>query len=409
MSRLAAPWHKLPVSLKELCIDTTLRCGQSFRWRKFDDEWRCSLYGRILSLKQDAECLYYKATFPDKAAVAASQGALSSRSDDAVDHDDTETLLRGYFHLQLDLGALYDQWSRDDANFRKKAPQFSGIRILNQDAWEALICFICSSNNNISRISQMAHKLCVHYGPLLGSVDGEAFHDFPSPAALAAPSVEAHLRQLGFGYRAKYIAQTARTLCSDKPEGWLEQLRNPACPAPGQTEPVKAVDADCTPSYKTAHEQLLLLSGVGPKVADCVALMGLGWGEAVPVDTHVWQIAVRDYKFKRIASKTFSRAVHDAVGDHFRGLWGPYAGWAQSVLFTANLKSFSEQLKGAAGSDESKSLKTGVELEIKEEEDVQTTEAAVTKSKRKTVVKVEEDAKVVTVRETQTRSKRSRR
>lgn len=46
-----------------------------------------------------------------------------------------------------------------DPNFRKKAPKFTGIRIMSQDAWEALIGFICSSNNNISRISQM---VCEH-------------------------------------------------------------------------------------------------------------------------------------------------------------------------------------------------------------------------------------------------------
>src|SRR5688500_5664262 len=27
-------WHKLPVSLTELCINTTLRCGQSFRYNQ---------------------------------------------------------------------------------------------------------------------------------------------------------------------------------------------------------------------------------------------------------------------------------------------------------------------------------------------------------------------------------------
>lgn len=363
-----------------------------------------------MSLKQDADFLYYKATFPDnRAAVAASKekGSVSLRNH-SVD-EDTETLLRGYFQLQLDLGKLYDQWSRDDANFRKKAPAFCGIRILNQDAWEALICFICSSNNNISRISQMAQKLCTHYGPFLGTIDGEAFHDFPTPAALAAPSVEAHLRQLGFGYRAKYIVQTAHTLSMDRPEGWLEQLRNPSCPPPGQSSSLKAPAQkdDCTPSYKTSHEQLLLLSGVGPKVADCVALMGLGWGEAVPVDTHVWQIAVRDYKFKKIASKTFSKAIHDMVGDHFRSLWGPYAGWAQSVLFTANLKSFSEEAKAEGGEKESVEADTKMVTQIQEEE--YKSEDIVTKRRRESVVKVEENISMAKALETHTQIKRRRK
>lgn len=69
--------------------------------------------------------------------------------------DDTETLLKDYLSLNLDLGSLYQQWSDVDPNFKKKAPKFTGVRILSQDAWEALVCFICSSNNNISRISQM--------------------------------------------------------------------------------------------------------------------------------------------------------------------------------------------------------------------------------------------------------------
>lgn len=50
---------------------------------------------------------------------------------------------------------LYEHWSSVDANFKKRAPKFAGIRILKQDPWEALVGFICSSNNNIVRISQM--------------------------------------------------------------------------------------------------------------------------------------------------------------------------------------------------------------------------------------------------------------
>jgi len=69
--------------------------------------------------------------------------------------DDTKDLIRYYLNLEPNLTELYEQWSSADLNFKKKAPKFTGVRILRQDAWEALVGFICSSNNNIIRISQM--------------------------------------------------------------------------------------------------------------------------------------------------------------------------------------------------------------------------------------------------------------
>lgn len=252
-------------------------------------------------------------------------------------------MLKNYFNLHHNLAHLYKQWASTDPNFGRRAPQFTGVRILNQDAWETLVAFICSSNNNIARISQMVHKLCLHYGPYVATIAGEPFHDFPTPSSLTAPGVESHLRHLGFGYRAKYIAQTARTIADDRPAGWLLSLRNPASLAWGAA-PLTGHQQGCQPTYKNAHEQLLQLCGVGPKVADCVSLMGLGWGEAVPVDTHVWQIAMRDYKFGgKSKNKTLTKPMYDAVGDHFRNLWGDQAGWAHSVLFTADLKTFSDR------------------------------------------------------------------
>jgi N-glycosylase/DNA lyase len=182
---------------------------------------------------------------------------------------------------------LYSQWSSSDPNFKKKAPNFTGIRILRQDAWEALISFICSSNNNIVRISQMVEKLCANYGDLVGIIDGRAYHDFPAPEALTGDDVETRLRGLGFGYRAKYIYQTAVIVAKQRENGWLDSLRNPESPAFGvQPAPGGEMHPEGREGYRNAHEKLLELQGVGPKVADCVCLMGLGWGEAVPVDTH---------------------------------------------------------------------------------------------------------------------------
>lgn len=62
------------------------------------------------------------------------------------------------------------------------------------------------------------------------------------------------------------------------------------------------------------------------------------------LSTTVWQIAQRDYKFGRGKHSSLTKATYDAVGNKFRSLWGKEAGWAHSVLFTADLRAFSERL-----------------------------------------------------------------
>ncbi|KAL7274705.1 8-oxoguanine glycosylase ogg1 [Rhizina undulata] len=325
MTAPRAQWRKLPISVNELCIATVLRCGQSFRWKNAGDEWSCALNGRILTLRQDSTHLHYRAIFPSSASPSpAPDSDILSFSDDDKENDTTAALLHDYFNLSVNLTSLYAHWSAVDPNFSLKAPKFAGVRMLRQDPWENVISFICSSNNNISRISQMIDNLCLTFGRNLGNLDNVHYYDFPEPSELVKDGAEQKLRDLGFGYRAKYIHQTALTIVNDRPAGWLQGLRKVP--------------------YKEAHEALLELSGVGPKVSDCVCLMSLDKSEAVPVDTHVWQIALRDYKFGKGKNKTLTKAIYDAVGDHFRELWGKEAGWAHSVLFTADLKSFSERL-----------------------------------------------------------------
>ena len=341
MAVRVSAWAKLPVTLTELCLATTLRCGQSFRWKCEDDLWTCVNRGRILQLDQDDTHLRYRSIWP--APEAAPLTPPASVAPDEV--DDTRQLLQHYLNLSPNLEQLYKEWSVSDQNFRRKAPKFTGVRILRQDAWEALIGFICSSNNNIIRISQMVDKLCTHYGRYIATWEGRAYHDFPTPTALTGKGVESHLRELGFGYRAKYIAQTAQMVAKEREEGWLDSLRNPESPAYGnEAKPAGEMKPEGRDGYREAHQKLLGLQGVGPKVADCVCLMGLGWGEAVPIDTHVWQIAQRDYKFGRGKHSSLTKATYDAVANHFRKLWGKEAGWAHSVLFTADLKVFAERL-----------------------------------------------------------------
>jgi hypothetical protein len=133
-------------------------------------------------------------------------------------------------------------------------------------------------------------------------------------------------------------------------EAWLEGLRSPSVPA---TAAVQALET---------------LPGVGPKVAACVALLALRKPGVVPVDTHVWALAQRHYT-PGLRGKALSRDVMAAVERAFVGRFGEAAGWAQTVLFVADLpavrKRAAEAAKEAArGGDES-----GEEEEEEEEEE----------------------------------------
>lgn len=287
------------------CRPTTQAIRQELipfdRWQKIpeSEEWRCVLYGRLFSLKQDSNYLYYRTFLSDAALPTPPSSLLPSRAQSDSENNDNKSnaqttgddqlvsILKHYLNLSSNLSELYNQWSSQDPNFKKKAAAFSGVRILRQDPWEALVSFICSSNNNISRISQMVEKLCIHYGPFVATIGERAYHDFPAPDALAGKDVESKLRSLGFGYRARYIYQTAVMVSQEREKGWLNDLCNPESPAFGiEAKAGGEMKPEGRDGYRNAHEKLLELQGVGPKVSDCVCLMGLGWGESVPVDTH---------------------------------------------------------------------------------------------------------------------------
>ncbi|KAJ8300945.1 hypothetical protein KUTeg_022464 [Tegillarca granosa] len=214
--------------------------------------------------------------------------------------------LRDYFRLDVNLSDLYEKWSSVDDNFKKVSQNFEGIRILRQDPVENLFSFICSSNNHISRISSMVEKLCENYGDFICEIDDQAYYSFPSVSSLAQEGVEENLRTLGFGYRAKYIYQSAKYIKENCTESWLYDLRHKP--------------------YKETKTELMKLCGV----ADCVCLMSMDKLEVVPVDTHVWQIAARDYIPHIKQTQTVSSLE----------LWGDKAGWAHQVLFMADLKQF---------------------------------------------------------------------
>ena len=64
--------------------------------------------------------------------------------------------------------------------------------------------------------------------------------------------------------------------------------------------------------FAEAIEQLTQLSGVGPKVAACIALFACDQHSAIPVDTHVWKLACK-YYMPSVRSKTLTAKLHPQV------------------------------------------------------------------------------------------------
>jgi N-glycosylase/DNA lyase len=253
------------------------------------------------------------------------------------DNVDVRALLNDYFQLAVPLDPLYEHWSEACPRLARIASCIPGVRVVDQDPWECLVSFICSSNNNIPRITKMLEAIRAEYGDPILAFHGRTLFSFPSLETMKRRANESDLRdKCGLGYRAKYLVETIQILDAMGGEDYLRGLRSVQDPRQVQGE-------------------LLKLRGVGRKVADCVALFSLRQTNAIPVDVHVWQIARRDYNHPAVNGddntgdtdrrlpenvKSLTPKVYEQVGDLFRDRFGSRGGWAHSLLFVAELPSF---------------------------------------------------------------------
>ena len=308
-------WRSLEAGKDDLSLDRTLPTGQSFRWQKVrddDDEgtWEKCRYAtyvgvigrRVVKIRERVEDAAVEEEEKNRGNIGPKKSTIEFRilneeADDETSAENATKDMRAYFNLDdpIPLKDLFEQFSKaDPRRFGALRKYVRGARTLRQPPAECLISFVCSSNNNIARIKKMVESLCEKYGEELvcnassdydGATDDEKeesednkkiYYAFPTVEQLAAKCDEQTLRDLGFGYRAKFIPAIAKELVKRGGESYLLKLR----------------DAPHTEEEKDrAISELTSLPGVGPKVAGCAALFSLDKKSVVPVDTHVWQLA----------------------------------------------------------------------------------------------------------------------
>jgi N-glycosylase/DNA lyase len=254
-------------------VEATLDGGQAFRWWLEDSGGYRGVVGRrVVNVSED-----------DGGVVVT---PLDGKPSNGLRH----TMLE-YLGQDQDVAGFRTRFA-DDPCLGPALRGYSGLRVLRQDPWECLFAFITSSTSNIPRIKLNVGSAAEHLGYKVGSENRDV--TFPEPEVIAAAG-EQFLRDLGFGFRAKYLVPAAEAVASGQLN--LTDLREA--------------------TYADAREALTALHGVGEKVADCVLAFSLDKPESFIVDRHILRALHKWYDLPEKASLTYAADwARDYFGEH---------------------------------------------------------------------------------------------
>ena len=261
-------------------------CGQCFRWNIEEDESYTGVFKRnVINVKKTNNGILFK----------------------GICEDDIIPTVIDYFDLERDYEAIKTKLEKVDGNMKESIKYGQGIRILNQDLWETIISFIISANNNIPRIKGIIERLSKKYGDKI-VYNGKEYYTFPTAEQLKDVSVE-EFRELGLGFRDIRLYETTKMILN------------------------KEVDIDNLHNIKDTNvvrDELLKLSGVGPKVADCILLFStLKRFDVFPIDVWVRRVMNDLYIHKEKEQDVSKKEILKIANDKF----GDLEGLAQQYLF----------------------------------------------------------------------------
>ena len=245
----------------ELDLDKTFDCGQAFRWHKEDSgEWVGFIGDRLVVLGQGQ--------FKD----TGEQGLITNLTSDKELEQ-----LENYQDLRMNYCNTVDKLELD------KVDKFAyscymrgmGIHILRQDLFEVIVTFLMSQCNTMRNIRNIVNTLSKRYGTYSETeFMGKKYsgYSFPSLEQLKDCTVM-DFEACKMGFRAGYLYNFIQKCLVDS--DWLDRLRSE--------------------NYEAAKLDLLGISGIGEKVANCICLFGLHHVSAFPIDTHIKRIIYDKY------------------------------------------------------------------------------------------------------------------
>ena len=273
-------------NIKSFELADIFDCGQCFRWNKQDDGSYTGVFKEnVMNVQKNGDTVIFN----------------------GFCNGDIKEIVQDYFDLNRNYEEIKETLSKIDDNVKTSIQYGQGIRILNQDLWEMIISYIISANNNIPRIKGIIERLSKTYGKEI-EWNGEKYYAFPTVEELKDVTVEDY-RKLGTGFRDIRLYETVHMILDKKVD--LEQMQN-------------------NPNTMEVREQLLTLSGVGPKVADCILLFStLKRFDVFQIDVWVRRVMnelyIKNEDETKVNKKELEKLAHEKFGN--------LAGIAQQYLF----------------------------------------------------------------------------
>ena len=273
-------------NIKSFELADIFDCGQCFRWNKQEDGSYTGIFRKnVINVQKQKNTIIFK----------------------GICDGEIKEIVEDYFDLKRNYEEIKNKLSQIDENIKTSIEYGQGIRILNQDLWEMIISYIISANNNIPRIKGIIERLSKTYGQEI-EWNGEKYYTFPTPEELKDVTVEDY-RKLGAGFRDIRLYETVHMILDKKVN--LEEMQNNS-------------------NTLEVREQLLTLSGVGPKVADCILLFStLKRFEVFPIDVWVRRVMNELYIKNEDETKVNKKEIETLAHEKF----GNLAGIAQQYLF----------------------------------------------------------------------------
>ena len=274
-------------------------CGQCFRWNMAEDGSYTGVFNNnVINVKSKSS-------------------KLNSKTDNKIcNYDITftgicegniEKIVSEYFDLDRDYEKIKGKLCKVDEYIKESIKYGDGIRLLNQDLWEMIISYIISANNNIPRIKGIIEKISEKYGTEI-VWNNKKYYTFPTPKQLENVTVE-EFRMLGTGFRDIRIYETIKKINSKE---------------------VDLIELEKIEDTNLVREELLKLSGVGPKVADCILLFStLKRMDVFPIDVWVRRVMNDLYIKKEDETKVSKKELEKLAINKFENL----SGIAQQYLF----------------------------------------------------------------------------